>query len=433
MTDGANNANLKRVRFGPFRFHPASGELERHGVRVSLQNTPARLLARLLAQPGELCTRENLCAELWPADLHLDFENNLNNAVARLRQALGDAFARNVERIPRRGYRFIGQVVEDSDAPQPADGCDQALRKARHFRNRTTLRDLWRATAYYRKAIQAQPDCAAAYAGLGDVFILLGDDVIGGVPPTEALTQAETLAQRALDLDSHCATAHTTLAMVDWRLHWNWRNAEDRFRQSLALDPTNATTFQFYSWLLQASGRSRQAWEAMMRALALDPVSSFVSANVGWMLYLDRRYSDALRQLQETLELDENYALARLPLGYALQQTGRMEEAIGHFRFGLAQAGDSYYQAALAQALARSGRQREATAMLASIQVDSISSYNRAIVHAALRDEDQALGDLECAVNEHSSAVPYVNVDPMFDDFCRQRRYRDIANRVGLA
>jgi DNA-binding winged helix-turn-helix (wHTH) protein/Tfp pilus assembly protein PilF len=428
MAPKTNHQKLKRIRFGPFRFDPASGELERCGVKVHIQQTPARLLAELSAAPGTLHTRAELCARLWPAGVHVDFENNLNNAVARLRQALGVEGSSYIETIPQRGYRFTGNIHREStELPVPFA---EALRKGRAFRNRTTVRDLWRAVEYFRQAIEAEPDSAGAWAQMSDAYVLLGDDVLGGLPGREALPRAAEFAHRALEIDPRCAAAHTSLAMVAWRLNWDWRVAEERFREAVSLDSRNADAFQYYSWLLQAAGRSREAREAMLRALALDSTSSFISTNVGWMLYLDRRYSEALSQLRKTLAIDPSYALARLPLGYTLQQTGCINEAVAHFKFGLARSGDTYYKSALGQALALAGFKGQASAMLADPEPGS--AYSRAMIHAALGHEEETVQSLESAAAEHSSALPYLQVDPIFDCFRRNRRYQEIAHRVGL-
>jgi len=429
MGDGTNHANLKRVRFGPFRFNAQTGDLQRNGIAVELQNTPARLLEALLTRPGELFPREELCARLWPSGLHVDFENNLNNAVARLRRVLG---AEYIETVPRRGYRFIGRTWLDTPEPPIVSAADQALRKGRHFRDRTTVRDLWRAAGYFEQAIAARPDCSEAYARLADVYVLLGDDVLGALPAESALPQANELARTAIAIEPECGAAYATLAMVAWRLDWDWIGAEELFGQARALDPANPTTFQYYSWLLQAAGRASDARDAMARALALAPTSSFVSANVGWMLYLDRRYDAAIEQLHETLELDENYALARLPLGLALQQTGRLTEAIDQFRFGWKRSGDAYYRATLGQALVKAGFHGQASAILMESDSGHVSAYNRATIYAALGDEDGALCHLESAAAEHSTALPFLNVDPLFDRLRGSGRYHGIAQRMGL-
>jgi TolB-like protein/DNA-binding winged helix-turn-helix (wHTH) protein len=100
------------VRFATFELDLSAGELHKAGARVRLQDQPFRLLAALLERPGELVTREELCGRLWASDTFVDFENGLNNAVNRVRAALGDAAEnpRFVETVGRHGYRFIAPV-----------------------------------------------------------------------------------------------------------------------------------------------------------------------------------------------------------------------------------------------------------------------------------------------------------------------------------
>jgi DNA-binding winged helix-turn-helix (wHTH) protein/Tol biopolymer transport system component len=100
------------VVFGLFEADIASGELYCSGRRVPLQEKPFRILARMLDQPGEVVTREELRKQLWPDGISVDFDEGLDTAVKKLRYALGDS-AQNptfLETIPRRGYRFIAPV-----------------------------------------------------------------------------------------------------------------------------------------------------------------------------------------------------------------------------------------------------------------------------------------------------------------------------------
>ena len=110
----------KIFRFGNFEVDLAAGQLYRQGVKVRLRDKSFQVLAYLLEQPGEVVTREQLQHRLWPADVFVDFENNLNTAVARLREALGDSAERPrfIETLPKRGYRFVASV---SEAPCAAE------------------------------------------------------------------------------------------------------------------------------------------------------------------------------------------------------------------------------------------------------------------------------------------------------------------------
>jgi anti-anti-sigma factor len=101
-------------RFGPFEVCPETGELQKNGRRIHLQNKPFQILVALLEHAGELVTREVLQQRLWLADTFVDFDNGLNTALSKLREALGDTTKkpRYIETLERRGYRFIATVEE---------------------------------------------------------------------------------------------------------------------------------------------------------------------------------------------------------------------------------------------------------------------------------------------------------------------------------
>jgi DNA-binding winged helix-turn-helix (wHTH) protein len=104
--------SLRRlVRFGAFEADLRTGELRKDGVKLKFSGQPFQVLAILLERPGEVVTREELQKRLWP-DTFVDVERNLNTAVNKIREVLGDSAEtpRFVETLPRRGYRFVGPV-----------------------------------------------------------------------------------------------------------------------------------------------------------------------------------------------------------------------------------------------------------------------------------------------------------------------------------
>ncbi len=105
----------QKVRFGPYELDVHSGELWKNGTRLKLQPQPIQILAALLECPGELVTREELQHRLWPNDTFVDFEQGLNTAVKKLRVALCDEAEtpKFIETLPKRGYRFIGEITPD--------------------------------------------------------------------------------------------------------------------------------------------------------------------------------------------------------------------------------------------------------------------------------------------------------------------------------
>jgi TolB-like protein/DNA-binding winged helix-turn-helix (wHTH) protein len=120
-----------RLRFGPFTFDPASGELWHDGRRVPLQRQPSRLLALLTERAGEVVSRDEIRQALWGNDTYVDFERSLNFCVGKLRSALGDnaTAPRYVETIPTRGYRFMA-AAKHTEYPEHAEYAEHAERKS---------------------------------------------------------------------------------------------------------------------------------------------------------------------------------------------------------------------------------------------------------------------------------------------------------------
>jgi len=106
------------VRFGGFEVDLRAGELRKDGAKLKLSSQPFLVLTILLEQPGEVVTREELQERLWP-DTFVDVDHNLNTAINKIREVLGDSAEspRFVETLPRRGYRFIATVDGSSHGP----------------------------------------------------------------------------------------------------------------------------------------------------------------------------------------------------------------------------------------------------------------------------------------------------------------------------
>jgi DNA-binding winged helix-turn-helix (wHTH) protein len=109
----------ERVRFGPFEVDLHTHEFWKYGTKLKLIGQPFEILAVLLSRPGELVTREELRARLWPGETFVDFNHGLNAAVNKLRDVLSDSAEepRYVETLPRRGYRFIAKIERTAVVP----------------------------------------------------------------------------------------------------------------------------------------------------------------------------------------------------------------------------------------------------------------------------------------------------------------------------
>jgi TolB-like protein/DNA-binding winged helix-turn-helix (wHTH) protein len=110
------------IPFGPFGADLSSQELRKQGISLRLPRQSFQILKMLLQRSGQLVSREELRASLWPSDTFVDFEHSLNAAVNRLREVLGDDAdnPRYIETLPRRGYRFVNSIAPKALTPPEA-------------------------------------------------------------------------------------------------------------------------------------------------------------------------------------------------------------------------------------------------------------------------------------------------------------------------
>src|SRR5690348_12538590 len=129
-------AGNRILRFDDFEVHLNAGELRRNGSAVRLQEKPFQLLSLLLETPGEPVTREAIRQRLWGTETYVEFDDSLNHAVRKLREALQDSAEnpRFIETKPRRGYRFVAPLEDIGQSRGPMHvGREQELAELRRW------------------------------------------------------------------------------------------------------------------------------------------------------------------------------------------------------------------------------------------------------------------------------------------------------------
>src|SRR6516165_8467932 len=157
-----------RLQFGPFLADFQACELRKNGRKIHLQEKPMLLLGALTAKPGEVVSREELHKQLWPDDTFVDFETGLNAVVRKLREALADnpENPRYIETIPKRGYRFLGQVDSKGiTEPSVSSGQDSPnVELTSTSQGRRTIASLVETVSEYRRAKHVWMIAAAVFA-----------------------------------------------------------------------------------------------------------------------------------------------------------------------------------------------------------------------------------------------------------------------------
>jgi Tol biopolymer transport system component/DNA-binding winged helix-turn-helix (wHTH) protein len=116
-----NSIQRPVARFEDFEVNLETGELWKAGRPLKVQDQPFKVLAALLERPGQIVAREELRQLIWPEKSFGDFDHAINLAITKLRATLGDSadVPHLIETLPRRGYRFIAPLKEQTGPSPP--------------------------------------------------------------------------------------------------------------------------------------------------------------------------------------------------------------------------------------------------------------------------------------------------------------------------
>ena len=357
----------EEIHFDGWTLHTATGELAKGASRIRLQVQPQQILEELLARPGQLVTREHLVAQLWPRGI-VNFDLSLNNAVHRLRAALGDhaETPRYIETIPRRGYRFIGSVdaprvhstvssarwrlaaaslllivasvavgalsqgySRQSGSGPPVARVDGEARQhvvlAEYFLHRRMPGDFARARRSLENALAIDPDFARAWAGLASAYWL--DAVEGQMSPAQGLPKVRDAAEQALVLDPRLAEAHLRLANYWWRAG-DSRKARKYLAEAVTLEPDNALGLSMSAGIAACNGQLDGAIELQRRAVASGPLSLVNRGNLIAYLLMADRLDEARVEMLRLRELNAEAPGINALYMRTLVLEGRFDEAL---------------------------------------------------------------------------------------------------------
>jgi len=297
----------------------------------------------------------------------------------------------------------------------------QLCLKGRFFWNKRTRESLDRAIACYRQAIELEPTCAPAYAGLGDCYNVLGTFAV--LRPADVFPRARAAAQRALAIDEELVAARVTLASVSAYYDRNYAVSDGEYLQAITTNPQYPEARQWYGFHLCLRGRLDEGIHQLERAQQLDPLSPMLNVQLASGYYFARRYEHAADILLKTLEIDGVFGPAHWFLGRVYGQQGAIEKAVAELQLAVASSDRAtVFLATLGWALGAAGRMKEAEHVLDELRSRSVREYVSsscfALVHAGLGDRLMTVETLHEAVKERSPLAVWTKVDPIFDS-CR--------------
>ena len=304
-------------------------------------------------------------------------------------------------------------------------------------RNRWNLRsenEINRAIKYFEEAIGRDPGYALAYAGLADCYSILG--YYGFRRSTAVLPRAKELAEKALSLNDSLAEAHASLGEILMQYYFDWKRAGSELDRAIELNPSYATAHFWRATHYMALGRIDESLAQVRKAVELDPLSMIILTNAARDLYLAGRYDESIDQYRKSLQVDHDFPIAHKGLAEVYTQKGMHEEALREIERAILLSERSIFILDdLGYVYACAGKLEEARKVLEDLDglaTDQyVSSYGRAVIHAALGEKERSMAWLEKAYEERSFLV-YIKVDPAFDVLRKEEKFARLLDKMGL-
>lgn len=307
--------------------------------------------------------------------------------------------------------------------------------KGRYCLSKRTIDNFWKATTYFKSAVDLDRDYALAYAGLADSYNMLNS--YGALSPRASIIHMQAFAEKALSLDSGLVEVQASLGWLRLIYDWDVQGAAELLRIAVNQNPDYIPSRHWYAHCLMIMRRFDQAMDELRIAENLDPMSLVrIGTSIAAHLIFARKYDEAIAQCQKTLELEQGYHGLYAQLGFAHSLQGDYAAAIEAIQQTLEFTEELEVVALRGYVYGLSGQRDEAAKVLAHLEELSQRRYvdpsHLAMVHLGLQNKDEAFEWFEKAYEMKASSLVIFGIDPRLDPLRSDPRYEDLRRRIGL-
>jgi serine/threonine protein kinase/Tfp pilus assembly protein PilF len=304
-------------------------------------------------------------------------------------------------------HLLASQQLSSTHRTENTEAYNQYL-LGRQFADRETLDDWRRAIKAYRKAIELDPDFAAAYAGLSIAEFEEADQTGDDAGYDRAMASAE----KAVALAPEQAEGYAARGTLRDIVTWDWTGADADVQKALALDPGNSRVQESYGNLLADLGRLPEAIAADKKAIELDPLSSFTWEQLAWHFIEEGQLAAAHDATERGLEISPDNRFGLYNLGRVQLLEGKVSEATATFR---KENADDFRLTGISMAAHSLGHAQESQQALEELiaKYSQRSAYEVAEVYAWRREKDKAFEWLHRAYRQRDTSLTFVKFDPI--------------------
>jgi DNA-binding winged helix-turn-helix (wHTH) protein/thioredoxin-like negative regulator of GroEL len=408
----------EQITFGPFCLDVGANLLTRDGAPVDLRPQAVHALHALLQHTGRYLDYPEMIRAAWHGNVVS--RHTVAVTVGEVKKALGE-HGHWIGYRPKLGYRL--------DVPQS----DELIRRGWHFWNRQSREGLEKALCCFERAAACDAADFRAHEGIASSYLKLGTYSMR--PPREMYARFLEAHQRAVGLGGLTPELRSDRALGLQVFERRFADAEAELVEARRERPRTAKINATLAMLYVSMGRFEEGLALTSHAQdahELWPV--FPAAQVLLRICL-RQFDTAVALGREAVDLHPFLHLGRAFFAQALEYSGQIEEALEQYRFAWTiYPGPTWIRALEAKCLAELHRFDEAWQILHWLQQtresEYVDAYHMALLLDSLGERDEAIGELNRAVDENSALLCLMDVDPKFDSLRSDQRLRALRKRV---
>jgi tetratricopeptide (TPR) repeat protein len=408
---------MEQITFGPFRLDGTTTTLLRDGRELELRPQAFQALRALIYNRGRYVGYAQMINQAW--DGNLVSKHTVAVTIGEVKKTLAE-FGGWISYRPKLGYRL--------DVPHS----DDLVKQGWHFWSRRTRQGLEKALDCFQQAAIENPSDFRAFDGISLCYLLLG--IYGMRLPREMYSGFLQAHKRVVELSGLTPERRADRAAGLHLFEHKADEAEAELLQALAESPDSPEVYVSLALLYVSQERLDDALSVLQGARASHSLWPTLPAHEVLVYFLRRDFESAVACGRRALELHPFLYLSHLFYGEALEQSGKTSQALEQYRLAVIMSPDlPWLRAVEGACLAKHGRRKEATSILAELteirKTQYVDAYFMAVLWDALCDHDQAFQELERAFHERSPILFALRVDPRLDNLRKDPRFAMLLSR----
>ena len=357
-----------------------------------------------------------------PSDTHIwaeSYNRDFNDALL-LPSELSQAIAKEIKAAVSPNY---------PQTEVSADAHDDYL----HGRFFWFQNNLDRSLEHFQKAIQLQPNYAAAWSGLCDAYVVKAVGMES--PAKDVMPKAAEACHKGVELDDSLAEAHSSLAGLYLFGDWDPKRADTEAVRSLALDPNRAETHHLRAYILLALNRGQESIQEQKRSMELDPFARPWA--LGKVLMQQRQFDAAINEFRLRAEAERPDPQIHTMLSQVYRFKGMWKESLTELQQAYVLTGRTKWVEESQHIFDTGGSKAVAEWRLNALKNRARTAYVSpmwmAHLSAQAGHKQETLKLLEDAYAERSAWLILIQGEPDFDFLHSDKRYQDLMTKVGLS